>query len=89
MRQAEGGGYEPLDFSPLIELEFHKIRAHGRYDTQRLVPRFKVSGQSVTPEVMSVTQRLWLFCHFFLHTIPLKVAAEHHRNPFVKPRRMI
>ena len=49
---AEGGGAgatPPLAVWPLIELELSgKNERVGRYETQRLIPKFKVSDQPVT-----------------------------------------
>ena len=55
---AEGeGGYDPpppLAVSPLVELARRgKNERVRRYETQRLVPDFKVLGQPVTSEVRS------------------------------------
>ena len=53
-----GGGWcDPLAVWPLVELEIRgKDKRVGRYETQRLIPKFKVSGQSVTSQVRSMTQ---------------------------------
>ena len=51
------GEYDPLAVFPLIELKLRKKNELvGRYGTQRLVPNFKVSDQSVTLKVKSMTQ---------------------------------
>ena len=55
-RAAEGGGYDPLAISPLMELDSRKKRIR-RYETQRLVLDFKVSGQPVHSEVRSSAPR--------------------------------
>ena len=55
----QGVWYHPLAVSPLIENEHV-----DRCETQRLVPKLKVSGQIATSEVRQMTRRLDLF--FFL-----------------------
>ena len=53
---AEGVGTTPLAVWPLIELElWGKNERVGRYETQRLIPKFKASGQPVTSQVRSMT----------------------------------
>ena len=54
-----GGGYDPpLAVSPLVELARRgKNERVRRYETQRLVPDFKVLGQPVTSEVRSSAPR--------------------------------
>ena len=58
---AEGGGGRvrpPLAVSPLVELARRgKNERVRRYETQRLVPDFKVLGQPVTSEVRSSAPR--------------------------------
>ena len=58
---AEGGGAgttPPLAVSPLVELARRgKNERVRRYETQRLVPDFKVLGQPVTSEVRSSAPR--------------------------------
>ena len=53
MRSGRGSvGRTPLAASPLIELELREKHEHvGRYETQGLVPKLKVSGQPVASEV--------------------------------------
>ena len=43
----------------LIELELREKKTErvGRYETRRLVPKFKVSGQPVISELRSMTQK--------------------------------
>ena len=53
------GGATPLTVWPLIELELRgKSKRAGRYETQQLIPKFKVSGQLVTSQVRSMTPML-------------------------------
>ena len=62
-----GWRYEPLAVSPLIKLELRKENDHfGRYKTQGVVPKSKVSGQPVTPDVRVMTQTSELFFFFGL-----------------------
>ena len=58
-RPRGGGGYDPpLAVSPLVELARRgKNERVRRYETQRLVPDFKVLGQPVTSEVRSSAPR--------------------------------
>ena len=52
---AEGG--TPLAVWPLIELELRRNNERaGRYEMQRLILKFKVSGQPVTSQVRSMIQ---------------------------------
>ena len=59
-RRPRGGGRvrPPLAVSPLVELARRgKNERVRRYETQRLVPDFKVLGQPVTSEVRSSAPR--------------------------------
>ena len=51
------GGCDPIAVWPLIELKLREKKNErvGRYETQRLIPKFKVSGQLVTSQVRSMT----------------------------------
>ena len=57
-RPRGGAGTTPLAVSPLVELARRgKNERVRRYETQRLVPDFKVLGQPVTSEVRSSAPR--------------------------------
>ena len=62
----------------------------GRYETQRLMPKFEVSRQLVTSEVSPMTQTSG-FGYVFI--TPTKMTREHkskhYRYPLVKQRRML
>ena len=59
IRPGRGGGGAtppPLAVCPLIELELRgKHERVGRYETQWLLPKFKVSGQPIASQVRSMT----------------------------------
>ena len=87
---AEGVMLPPRRFTPNWFKASRKKELVGRYKTQRLIPKFKVSGQPVTLEVMSMTlssgSGFWLIR-------PPKVVVEpkfkHYRNPLITPCGMI
>ena len=81
----------PLATSPLIELELRRENEHvERFKTQRLAPKFRVSGQLVTLEVMSLAQKsgVWFF-YSKLHQMATEPTCRHHRNRYIKPLRII
>ena len=86
----QGVWYDPLAVSPL---ENEHV---DRYDTQRLVPKLKVSGQLVTspvrPGVCRRGRSLVLFGLVWF-IIPLKLTVKskfkQHRITHIKPRRIM
>ena len=46
-----------LAVSPQIELEFREKKGIGYHETQQLVSKLKVSGQSLTLEIRSMAQK--------------------------------
>ena len=59
----------PRAVSPLNGLKLDRNKEHvGRYETQLLIPKLKVSGQPVTSEIRSSTQGSGFGC--WLITLP-------------------